>query len=56
MINSETEPIGDNDQEQEKEEESNNTVLPQIGEDPGLSADVLDKDSKRKDSEEAQTK
>jgi predicted nucleotide-binding protein (sugar kinase/HSP70/actin superfamily) len=57
MINSETEPLSDNEEVEEKEEESNNdTVLPQIGEDPGLSADVIDKDSKRKDKEEKQTK
>ena len=50
MVNSESEPIAE-DKEQEKKESNDNAVLPQIGEDPGLSADVLDKDSKRKDRE-----
>jgi hypothetical protein len=30
------------------EEENNNAVLPQIGEDPGLPADVIEQDSKAK--------
>jgi hypothetical protein len=53
MTNAGTEPI---DEEEEKKN-NNNAVLPQIGEDPGPSADVLEKDSKRKDrGEGAQTK
>ncbi len=41
----------------DEKEENNNEVLAQIGEDPGPSADVIEKDSKRKDREEhAQTK
>jgi hypothetical protein len=37
-------------------EENNNAVLPQIGEDPGPSADIMEKDSKRKDREGTQAK
>jgi hypothetical protein len=52
MTNAGTEPT-----DEKKEEENNNTVLPQIGEDPGPSADVMEKeDSKRKDKEGTQTK
>jgi hypothetical protein len=43
MTNTETEPT-----DEDEEEENNNAVLPQIGEDPGLSADVMDKDSKER--------
>jgi hypothetical protein len=50
MTNAGTEPT-------DEKEENNNEVLPQIGEDPGPSADVMEKeDSKRKDREDAQTK
>jgi hypothetical protein len=35
--------------DEEEEEKNNNEILPQIGEDPGPSADVMEKDSKRKD-------
>jgi hypothetical protein len=41
------------EQTDEKEEKNNNEVLAQIGEDPGPSADVIEKDSKRKDTEHA---
>ena len=37
-------------------EENNNAVLSQIGEDPGPSADIMEKDSKRKDREGTQAK
>jgi hypothetical protein len=40
MSNTEAQP---NEQEEEK---SNNAVLPQIGEDPGLPADAIEQDSK----------
>jgi hypothetical protein len=50
MTNGGTEPMD------EEEEKNNNEVLSQIGEDPGPSADVMEKDSKRKDREAAQTK
>ena len=46
MTNAETEPTD------EDKEENNNAILPQIGEDPGLSADVMDKDSKTKKGKE----
>ena len=39
MTNTGTEPTGKG----EEEEENNNEVLPQIGEDPGPSADVMEK-------------
>jgi hypothetical protein len=43
--------------EEEEEEESNNTVLAQIGEDPGLPADAIEQDSKaRADKEHKQEK
>jgi hypothetical protein len=37
-------------------EENNNAALSQIGEDPGPSADIMEKDSKRKDREGTQAK
>lgn len=37
----------------DEKEENNNAVLSQIGEDPGPSADIIEKDSKRKDIEKA---
>ncbi len=37
----------------DEKEENNNVVLSQIGEDPGPSADIIEKDSKRKDREKA---
>ena len=40
----------------DEKEENNNEVLAQIGEDPGPSADVIEKDSKRKDREDTQMK
>jgi hypothetical protein len=49
MTNAGTEPT-------DEKEENDNEVLPQIGEDPGPSADVIEKDSKRKNREDAQTK
>jgi hypothetical protein len=49
MTNAGTEPT-------DEKEENNNEVLAQIGEDPGPSADVIEKDSKRKNREDAQTK
>jgi hypothetical protein len=49
MTNAGTEPT-------DEKEENNNEILSQIGEDPGPSADVMEKDSKRKDREDAQTK
>jgi hypothetical protein len=50
MTNAGTEPT-------DEKEENNNAVLSQIGEDPGPSADIMEKeDSKRKDREGAQTK
>jgi hypothetical protein len=41
MSNTEAQP-----NEQEEEKKSNNAVLPQIGEDPGLPADAIEQDSK----------
>jgi hypothetical protein len=41
MSNIESKPKDD-----EEEEENSNTVLPQIGEDPGLPADAIEQDSK----------
>jgi hypothetical protein len=49
MTNAGTEPI-------DEKQENNDTVLPQIGEDPGPSADIMEKDSKRKDGEGTQAK
>ncbi|HEX2471359.1 MAG TPA: hypothetical protein VHJ59_01275 [Nitrososphaera sp.] len=47
----------DEDEEEEEVEENNNEVLPQIGEDPGLSADAIEQDSKaRADKEHKQEK
>ena len=45
MSNIESKPKDDDDGEEE-EEENSNTVLPQIGEDPGLPADAIEQDSK----------
>ncbi len=40
-------------EEEEEEEENDSTVLPQIGEDPGLPADAIEEDSKpRADKEQ----
>jgi hypothetical protein len=51
MSNTESKP------KDEEEEENNNAVLPQIGEDPGLSADAIEQDSKaRADKEHKQEK
>ena len=43
MSNSETQP------KDEGEKNKDNEVLPQIGEDPGLSADAIEQDSKAMD-------
>jgi hypothetical protein len=52
MSNTEGKP-----KDEEEEEESNNTVLAQIGEDPGLPADAIEQDSKaRADKEHKQEK
>jgi hypothetical protein len=52
MSNTETQP-----NENEEEEKSNNAVLPQIGEDPGLPADAIEQDSKaRADKEQKKRK
>jgi hypothetical protein len=40
MTNTGTEPTGK--EEEEEEEKNDNAVLPQIGEDPGPSADVME--------------
>jgi hypothetical protein len=45
MNNLETQPKGKN-KEEEKEKNSDDAVLPQIGEDPGLPADAIEQDSK----------
>ena len=37
----------------DEKQEDNDAVLSQIGEDPGPSADIIEKDSKRKDIEKA---
>ncbi len=42
MSNTEAQP----NKEKKEEEESNNAVLSQIGEDPGLPADAIEQDSK----------
>jgi hypothetical protein len=47
MSNTEAQP-----NEEKKEEESNNAVLPQIGEDPGLPADAIEQDSKARAGKE----
>ena len=44
MSNSETQPKGEKRKEEEKK--SDDAVLPQIGEDPGLPADAIEQDSK----------
>jgi hypothetical protein len=50
MSNTEAQP---NEEEgQEEEEKSNNAVLPQIGEDPGLPADAIEQDSKARANKE----
>jgi hypothetical protein len=49
MTNAGTEPT-------DEKQENNDAVLPQIGEDPGPSADIMEKDSKRKDGEGTQAK
>jgi hypothetical protein len=42
---------------EDEEEKSNNEVLPQIGEDPGLPADAIEQDSKaRADKKQKQDK
>jgi hypothetical protein len=52
MSNTEAQP-----NEEEEKKESNNAVLPQIGEDPGLPADAIEQDSKaRADKEQKQEK
>jgi hypothetical protein len=52
MSNAESRPKDDGE-----EEENDNTVLPQIGEDPGLPADAIEQDSKaRVDKEHKQEK
>jgi hypothetical protein len=48
MSNSEAQP----NKEEKEEEESNNAVLPQIGEDPGLPADAIEQDSKARAGKE----
>jgi len=54
MSNTQPQP---NEEEKEEEEKSNNAVLPQIGEDPGLPADAIEQDSKaRAGKEEKQGK
>ena len=40
----------------DEEEESNNAVLAQIGEDPGLPADAIEQDSKARADKGAQTR
>jgi hypothetical protein len=53
MSNTEAQP----NEEEEEKKESNNAVLPQIGEDPGLPADAIEQDSKaRADKEQKQEK
>jgi hypothetical protein len=47
MSNTEAQP-----NEEKEEEESNNAVLPQIGEDPGLPADAIEQDSKARAGKE----
>ncbi len=47
MSNTEAQP-----KKEKKEEESNNAVLPQIGEDPGLPADAIEQDSKARAGKE----
>jgi hypothetical protein len=37
----------------DEKQENSNAVLSQMGEDPGPSADIIEKDSKRKDIEKA---
>ena len=48
MSNTEAQP----NKEKKEEEESNNAVLPQIGEDPGLPADAIEQDSKARAGKE----
>ena len=47
MSNTEAQP-----NKEKIEEESNNAVLPQIGEDPGLPADAIEQDSKARAGKE----
>jgi hypothetical protein len=46
MSNTERKP------KKEEEEKNNNAVLPQIGEDPGLTADAIEQESKAMDHKE----
>lgn len=56
MSNTEAQP-NEEEEEEKEEKESNNAVLPQIGEDPGLTADAIEQDSKaRADKEQKQEK
>ena len=48
MSNTEAQP----NEEKEEEEKSNDAVLPQIGEDPGLPADAIEQDSKARAGKE----
>jgi hypothetical protein len=50
MSNTEAQPNED------EEEKSNNEVLPQIGEDPGLPADAIEQDSKARTDKEQKNK
>ena len=48
MSNTEAQP----NKEKKEEKESNNAVLPQIGEDPGLPADAIEQDSRARAGKE----
>ena len=57
MSNTEAQPNEEEKEKEKEEKESNNAVLPQIGEDPGLTADAIEQDSKaRADKEQKQEK
>ena len=52
MNNLDTQPKGKNKEEEEQKKNSDDAVLPQIGEDPGLPADAIEQDSKSMTSRE----